>query len=239
MGARGGVIEGVHEYANSIDENIKIELRWDYRQIEFLDTMVKNKDDWISTDLYVKPTDRHIYVHEKSSHSNSVKRAIPYGLAIRLKRICSEESDYQRHKLELKQQLRKRGYSGKSIERQLRKADVIPREDTLAEKPQQKRNKRVTYGAHLPDVSTIIKQRMNILHRSARMKEVFEEPPLLSFRRDRNIGVLLIHEKLNKIMSQSHVKQCKVCPILDGDGTVKSLKNNKEFRVKKGQGCQT
>ncbi|KAH3789771.1 hypothetical protein DPMN_167959 [Dreissena polymorpha] len=40
------------------------------------------------SDLYTKPTDRHLYLHMDSSHTESTKKAIPYGLGVRLKRIC-------------------------------------------------------------------------------------------------------------------------------------------------------
>ena len=39
-----------------------------------------------------KPTDNHIYVDQKSNHSTSVKKAIPYGLGLRLQRIHSEDN---------------------------------------------------------------------------------------------------------------------------------------------------
>jgi hypothetical protein len=35
------------------------------------------------TDLYTKPTDKHLYLHINSSHPESTKKSIPYGLALR------------------------------------------------------------------------------------------------------------------------------------------------------------
>ncbi|KAH3862220.1 hypothetical protein DPMN_025186 [Dreissena polymorpha] len=54
------------------------------------------------SDLYNKPTDRHLYLHKDSSHNESTKKAIPYGLGVRLKRIFSEETDYTKHRDEIK-----------------------------------------------------------------------------------------------------------------------------------------
>ncbi|KAH3827848.1 hypothetical protein DPMN_129791 [Dreissena polymorpha] len=54
------------------------------------------------SDLYTKPTDRHLYVHKDSSHTESTKKAIPYGLGVRLKRICSEETHYKNTELRSK-----------------------------------------------------------------------------------------------------------------------------------------
>ena len=122
------------DFANSINDKIKVELRYNSNQIEFLDTLVKIKNGKLTTDLYTKPTDKHIYVHSKSCHPKNVKKAIPYGLALRLRRICENEDDYQKHRQELKLQLRKRGYNGKFIENQLKRADNLNRKELLQRK---------------------------------------------------------------------------------------------------------
>ena len=204
------------EFAHSIHDNIKVELRWDDKQIEFLDTMVRIESGMITTDLYVKPTDKHIYLHKSSDHPQRMKKAIPYGLAVRLKRICSKEEDYIRHRKELKKQLRKRGYSGKFLEDQLKRADGLQREDTLATKVQRTENDRVplvvTYSRQLPDLNDITRRRMNILHKSPRLKEVFIEAPLISYRRDRNLGDILVHGKLNRVLSdKTELEDGKKC----------------------------
>ena len=80
-----------YEHANSINSNIKEELRWNNRAIDFFDTTVKIENGKISTDLFTKPTDKHIYVHTKSCHPKNVKKAIPYGLGLRLKRIAARK----------------------------------------------------------------------------------------------------------------------------------------------------
>ena len=48
------------EFANEIHQNIKVELRYSKEKIEFLDTMVMLDEGSIVTDLYTKPTDKHI-----------------------------------------------------------------------------------------------------------------------------------------------------------------------------------
>ena len=44
----------------------------------------------ISTDLYIKSTDSHRYLHLTSSHSNHTKRSIVYSQWLLVKTICSE-----------------------------------------------------------------------------------------------------------------------------------------------------
>ena len=87
-------------------------------QLKFLDTLVKIDDQrFVTTDLYAKPTDKRMYVN----FMYSVKKAIHYGLEVRLKRICSKEEDYSSsHRQQLKKKLRKRGYSSKCVKKQLK-----------------------------------------------------------------------------------------------------------------------
>ena len=155
------------EHANKIHKNIKVELRWDTTNIEFLDTTVKVENGYITTDLYCKPTDKHLYVQQRSNHPNSMTKSIPYGLGIRLKRICSNESDYTSRRRELKNQLRKRGYSGQFIENGLRKVDGLNREDLLKKKVKTN-NDRVpivlTFAKQLPNIAEIIIKNLKILH---------------------------------------------------------------------------
>lgn len=238
------------DFANSINDKIKVELRYNSNQIEFLDTLVKIKNGKLTTDLYTKPTDKHIYVHSKSCHPKNVKKAIPYGLALRLRRICENEDDYQKHRQELKLQLRKRGYNGKFIENQLKRADNLNRKELLQRKNKIKKTSEriplvVTFTDLLPDIHDIVKKRINILHNCNLMKEIFPEPPLVAYRRDRNLADIIVHGKLNKITkkctnyssNKTCKEECEVCDIERHEEKI--ILGDKTFNLKKNiHGCQ-
>ena len=57
-----GSLNDFHKFANSIHQNIKVEPRHSRESIDFLDTMVILEKGQIITNLYTKPTDKHIYV---------------------------------------------------------------------------------------------------------------------------------------------------------------------------------
>ena len=143
-------LEQFYKHANSIHPNIKVELRYSEERIEFLDTMVIIDGVRFETDLYTKPTDKHIYVQSKSNHPTSVKNSLPYGLALRIKRICSRERDYLKHREELKTRLRKRGYSSRFLESQICKVDKLERSNLLQYRKQKKseRTSAVSNNVH-------------------------------------------------------------------------------------------
>ena len=85
-----------HTIANNINQNVKVDLRTSDSELEFLDVMIKYNAHNLHTTIYHKPTDKHIYVHKTSQHPHTVKKAIPYGLGIRAKRICSTDEEYKK-----------------------------------------------------------------------------------------------------------------------------------------------
>ena len=80
-----GELKQFTDHANSIHENIQVELRYD--QIEFLDTLVKIENGHTYTDLYVKPTDKQLYLTSSSCHPSSTKMDLHTDLC-----YASEES---------------------------------------------------------------------------------------------------------------------------------------------------
>ena len=70
------------EYLNSINPNIKFTYKFSKDSIEFLDVMVKKDGSKLSTDLFVKETDAHQFLHIDSCHPFHTKRAIPFSQAL-------------------------------------------------------------------------------------------------------------------------------------------------------------
>ena len=61
--------------------------------VNFLDTTVFKVDNKLRTKVYVKPTDRQSYFHNKSEHPNSTKNNIAYSQTLRFSKICYNRSD--------------------------------------------------------------------------------------------------------------------------------------------------
>ena len=120
-------LEAFAQHANSIHQNIKVDLQYSTESIEFLDTLVKIENGHIYTDLFVKSTDKQLYLRNNSCHPPSTKKSLAYGFGFRIRRICEKEEDYTKHRAALKTQLRKHGYSGAFIENQLQKVDTLDR----------------------------------------------------------------------------------------------------------------
>jgi len=88
--------------------------------------IVQNK---LVTDLFVKPTDTHQYLEASSCHVFPSKRS--YSQALKLSRIRSETSFFDKRCNELEKWLMDRGYNDKLVRSQIPKARKFKRKDLL------------------------------------------------------------------------------------------------------------
>ena len=83
---------------NGSNQYIKFTYEYSVENISFLDFKVELKDGKVATDLNVKPTDRHQYLHFSSAYPNHDKRSVVFSQTLRISRLCSSESDFERNK---------------------------------------------------------------------------------------------------------------------------------------------
>ena len=77
------------DYVNGLYPTIKFELVYSDSHLNDLDIMLHFHDGFISTGVYAKPTDSHLYLPFLSSHPIHCKRADPFGAALTIKCNCS------------------------------------------------------------------------------------------------------------------------------------------------------
>ena len=106
---------------NNFNPDLKFTYESNEKEILFLDLKVKLNEGKTSTDLYIKSSDRHQYLHFTSSHPNHTNRSIMYGQGLRVKRICSEKEDFLKHMREMKLWFLKRGYPDNIVDQELGK----------------------------------------------------------------------------------------------------------------------
>ena len=86
-------------FFNNFHRSIKFTMEYSQKQINFIDVLISKNENESSlvTSLFTKSTDSYQYLHATSCHRSIYKKSIPYGQAIRMKRICSNEVDIQRN----------------------------------------------------------------------------------------------------------------------------------------------
>ena len=177
------------QYIIECHPSIKFTAEWSSRSVTFLDTrvMVDNEGRLI-TDLNVKPTDTHQYLHRDSCHLGHCKRSIPYSQALRICRICSETRDYLQRSEELKKFLINRGYNENKIQQQIIRTKGLDRDALLLSRKRTKGPLNrvpfiVTYHPCFPPLNSILTKHSSILNVSERLRRAVSNPPLVTYHR--------------------------------------------------------
>ena len=220
--------------------------------IPFLDVLCSIQYGKIETDLYSKETDRNMYLLPSSCHPPSCTKNIPFSLCLRIVRICSKPEYREKQFLKLKELMESRGYSEGTINSAIDRARGIPRNVALRRAIRREAERRsvfaLTYDPRLPAIQTIqAKHWRSMVSQDPYLSEVFTQPPLTAFRRQRNIKDHIIRAKLPvdpKMYPERRQrgmkkcgKNCTACPYIR---EVKSLRmNGKDWKINQNLNCNT
>ena len=95
-------LEKFLKFLNCYHPTIKFTANYSQKGVNFLDVSVRKNNNQLVTDLYIKPANTHQYLHASSCHVYHSKKSIPHSQALRLNRICSEISFYDKRCNELR-----------------------------------------------------------------------------------------------------------------------------------------
>ena len=215
-------------------------------RVEFLDIEIFLRNHKLSTSVFYKKTATHAYVHFSSSHPPSCKEGVPYSEFLRLRRLCSEDSDFHDQCQKMAQFFLDREYPRNVIETALNKAAAIPRSLALKQKESSREKLKrpifpLTYHPHTVPIRHIIRANWHTLAKSKDLKDVFEQPPLFAYKRDRNLKDMLVHAALRGTPSPPGTfpcekQNCKSCPFLTPSTVLNGP--NGSFNIKYSFNCQ-
>ena len=181
---------------NDFTPNLKFTHESNSKSIPFLDVNVKLVNGRLLTDLYIKSTDRHQYLHYSSSHPEHTKRSIVYSQTLRINRLCSLEDDFNYHKNNMKTWFKKRGYPESVIENEMKKVKFSNERRQSKRKDDKGVPFVVTFHPLLKKLGAIIHRNLYLLYMNEEVKKVFTPGPMVSFRSPRKISSYLVRAKL-------------------------------------------
>ena len=212
-------------HINPFHRNIKFTSEHSSCEANFLDVTVRKDVDSITTDIFLKPTDTHQYLHSSSCHPRHCKTGIAFSQALRLRRICSNESDFSRHAQVLKNHLVVRGHSSHRVKQAIARAKAIPRSTALENKAKASSasNTKIplvtTFHPNLPPLRKITSNNHHILHTSDRLARAAPDNPILAYRRPRNLRDLIVRAEVPALEAAPSIQhgtfkctsRCVVC----------------------------
>ena len=210
---------------------------------------------FIITDIYAKPTDSHLYLPFSSSHPAHCKRAIPYGVALRVRRNCSTDEFFNQRCDEYKGYLKFQGYHADLVDKQFDRAINIERSELLKKKV--KPDKKVfplvlDYNPILPDIQRVIQRHVHLLRSSPELLEIFPSKSIFpAYRRTKNLKDILAPSKfggdgeINQAGREMEgclkcSSRCDLCKnFLTQDSKFKSFSTGRTYKINQNLSCSS
>ena len=168
-------------------------VKYSERKLDFLDTTIYLEDGKLEFDVYSKPT------LPDSCHPKENTENIPYGVALRLKRICSKEETFHRSK-EYKQYFVNRDYDHHKVLKHFEKVKQITREDALKLTERQQRGMIpliTKYDSRIRNLRGVIRRNLKLLYSDPNDKTLFSKKDLVvRYSRAKNLREILVPTRL-------------------------------------------
>ncbi|XP_040294184.1 uncharacterized protein LOC121005481 [Bufo bufo] len=134
LGSRETCIQFI-DTLNINDLNIHLTYTISDDMVDFLDLKLRKEHERITTYLFRKSTATNNLLHYQSFHPTHMKRGIPKGQFLRLRRNCTNVTDFKTASADLTTRFRKRGYPRKLITRSYEEAKNADRMQLFTPKP--------------------------------------------------------------------------------------------------------
>ena len=159
----------------------------------------------LATSVSYKPTHSHSYRLFLSSHPNHIKRSIPYSQFLRLRRLCSDDKDFETKSSELRFFFVQCGYPTHLLDTAVQGASSIPSSDTLKQRLESVLEDKIllvlTFHPFNYKVRDIIRRNFHIVKNDPETSSIFSDNLLISFRRNKNIRDSLVYSTLRQNLS--------------------------------------
>ena len=207
-------------YSNEkkMKSNIRFETNSSTVSVNFLDVTLNKSGNIVKTSLYSKPTDAHLYLDAKSSHPPHIVQNIPKGQFIRVRRICSEDADFENNVNHMKKYFLKRGYTEHQLQNSIDTVRKIPRITLLSEKEKSHEKDPhsifvCTWHPKLKKLPFILRKNFNIISNDPKLSQIFKETPTVAFRKNRNLKSILSKNDIRPKESKDTTANCKGCQL--------------------------
>ena len=191
--------------ANNFLSTIKFTAEMSETEITFLDTKVYegvrfDKEAILDVQTHFKPTETFQYTNFYSCHPPGVKKGFIKGEALRLLRTNSSQITFERNIRNFHNRLLERGYPAPILRKYLSEVKFANRKTALQQRNKSARKKLLPfvtqYHPALPSLKKILMGKWQLKQNQQRLREIFKEPPLISYRKGKSLKDLLVRAKL-------------------------------------------
>ena len=114
-----GKLKEFFDILNRYHPSIIFTSKYSRERNNFLDVAIIKEGNRLQTDVFVKSTDTHQYLHATSFHLCHSKKPIPYNQALRFNGICCKNQFVDKRCDDVEVWLKNRGYNEKLVRQQI------------------------------------------------------------------------------------------------------------------------
>ena len=203
-------IEEFNQKANNVYQAIKFTAEISEEELTFLDTKVyKNvsvsvgsrflKESILGVQTYYKPTENFQYTSFYSCHPPGVTKGFIKGEVLRLLRTNSSQLTFEKSMKNFGKSLLNRGYPTSVVEKHLSEVKFSDRKASLKQNNSARRRILpfvAQYHPALPSLKTLLMRKWNLIQNQPQLREIFTEPPLISYRKGKSLKDIQLRTKL-------------------------------------------
>ena len=181
IGATSSFREDLNQFITAVNSfHPALKYTWEISDtsLAFLDIKVSIEGNGLCTSVHYKTTDSHSYLLYSSSHPSHVKNSIPYSQFLRLRHLCSDDSDFSLKSEEMCNFFNKRGYPASVVQAGHHRAQQNGRQSAL-QTSQRDNNDRIpltlTFHPHNYAVKSIILKIFKLLQNDSDTGRIFSK----------------------------------------------------------------
>ncbi|KAJ1145855.1 hypothetical protein NDU88_012138 [Pleurodeles waltl] len=182
------------QWVNTLDTNLRFTSTISDSEVSFLDLRITLKGGRLHSSVFHKPTDRNSLLLYNSHLPKALRDNLPIGQLLRIRRNCSDTSDFHTQANMLCHKLSERNYPARNIRQAKKRASNIPRESLLIDNirtPQSRLNCVTTFTPLSNRIKNVVRKFWPILTSAGETLEY----PLFAFKRTHNIKDLVVHTR--------------------------------------------
>ena len=112
----------------------------------------------------------------------------------------------KKNKREFEERICQRGYPVKLVQKILSEVQFSDRQEALRNKTKQTKEILpfvTTFNPASPNLKKILMKRWHIIQQQPRLKEIFNQPPIVSYRKEKSLKDVLVRAKIPLTKQQS------------------------------------
>ena len=228
---------------------VKFKYEFSTEKVEFLDLVIQKVNNKLETNLYIKPSNKQLYLDFQSNHPDHCKEGVIYGQALRVIERCSNTLDAENHLENLKDKLEKRNYPAKLIKSKFMKAKKHTRTNLIHQNRHEKsgEDEKVrlifTYNRGNPPLHAWLRGARKLLVKDERARKLGQNIQIC-YKQPKNLKSRITHIRkpcaLEENPGCNKCGRCRVsCPVLVEGDKFTSTNTKRSYRIRKNLDCDS